>query len=64
MRVASEDLLNPITLAFLMKSGQAPSTQDLEAARRLLGAATAPPQAPGDPGPPAGAPQAAPDMEG
>lgn len=38
-----EDFLNPLMLAILMRTGQAPSPEELEAAKRLLAAAFAPP---------------------
>lgn len=38
-----EDLLNPLTLAFLMKSGQAPSTDLIEQAKALIQQAVTPP---------------------
>ena len=54
-----EDLMNPMTLAFLMKSGQAPSADLIEQAKRLIQEAVTPPpgtpmlgqQQPGAPGP-------------
>lgn len=53
----TEDLLQPLTLAFLMKSGQAPSTELIEQAKALIQAAVAPPA---PPAPPPGMP----DMSG
>lgn len=41
-----EDLLNPLTLAFLMKSGQAPDVQLIEQAKTLIQQAVVPPQPP------------------
>lgn len=50
-----EDLLNPLTLAFLMKSGQAPDVKLIEQAKQLIQQAVVPPQGmnlqPGAPGP-------------
>lgn len=42
-----EDMMNPLTLAFLMKSGQAPSTDLIEQAKKLIDASVTPPVAPG-----------------
>jgi hypothetical protein len=39
-----EDLLNPLTLAFLMKSGQAPDVKLIEQAKTLIQQAVVPPQ--------------------
>jgi hypothetical protein len=39
----TEDMMNPLTLAFLMKSGQAPSTDLIEQAKQLIQAAVIPP---------------------
>jgi hypothetical protein len=44
-----EDMLNPLTLAFLMKSGQAPDAALIEQAKALIQQAVVPPQAPQDP---------------
>jgi hypothetical protein len=38
-----EDMMNPLTLAFLMKSGQAPPPELIEQAKKLIEAAVAPP---------------------
>jgi hypothetical protein len=57
----TEDMMNPLTLAFLIKSGQAPPTELIEQAKNLIQQAvlnpqTAPPQPPagpdGQPAPP------------
>lgn len=57
-RFSGEDLSNPVVIAILLHSGQAPSPQDLQAARQLLAEALAPPPMPPPPGmlPPPGAP--------
>lgn len=39
-----EDLLNPLTLAFLLKSGQAPDPQLIEQAKQLISMSVVPPQ--------------------
>lgn len=39
----TEDMMNPLTLAFLMKSGQAPSSDLIEQAKQLINAAVTPP---------------------
>lgn len=39
----TEDMLNPITLAFLIKSGQAPTSEDIKQAKDLIQMAVAPP---------------------
>ena len=39
----TEDLLQPLTLAFLMESGQAPSTETINKAKDLIAAAVVPP---------------------
>lgn len=39
----TEDMLNPLTLAFLMKSGQAPDAKLIEQAKELITAAVTPP---------------------
>lgn len=39
----TEDMLNPLTLAFLMKSGQAPSPELIEQAKQLIISAVTPP---------------------
>ncbi len=49
-----EDLINPVVMAMLIKQGEAPTPQELEAAKRLLGAMQLP--AEGE-APPAGEPQ-------
>jgi hypothetical protein len=41
-----EDLLNPLTLAFLIKSGQAPPAELIEQAKALIQQAVVPPQPP------------------
>ena len=41
-----EDLLNPMALAFLIKSGQAPSTKEIEEAKQLISISVQPPPAP------------------
>jgi hypothetical protein len=41
-----EDMLNPLTLAFLIKSGQAPPPELIEQAKQLIQQAVVPPQAP------------------
>ena len=54
----TEDLLNPLTLAFLLKSGQAPSEEEIEAAKKLIQVTVTPP--PGTqsvPGGPQGGPE-------
>jgi hypothetical protein len=48
------DLLNPLTLAFLIKSGQAPGPQDVQAAKQLLIDSQTPPAEPPLPMPSAG----------
>ena len=53
----TEDLLQPLTLAFLMKSGQAPSTELIEQAKALINAAVTPPSPPPPPQMPPGMPQ-------
>lgn len=54
------DLQDPLMLALLMKTGQAPSPEEIEAAKRCLQAAGGPPQgappAPGVPPPPSSTP--------
>lgn len=40
----TEDMMNPLTLAFLMKSGQAPDPELIEKAKALINAAVTPPQ--------------------
>lgn len=55
-----EDLTNPLVIAFLVKSGQAPSPQDLEAAKKILEAVNAPPMPPPPPLMPGGPPGAMP----
>lgn len=48
-----EDLMNPLALAFLMKSGQAPPAQLVEEAKKLIETSVMPPQdtqMPGQPG--------------
>lgn len=56
----TEDMLNPLTLAFLMKSGQAPEPELIEKAKKLIEAAVTPPMPPqppaGGPGMPPGGP--------
>jgi hypothetical protein len=42
----TEDMMNPLTLAFLMKSGQAPDPEMIEAAKKLIEAAVTPPPQP------------------
>ena len=55
------DLMNPLTLAFLIKSGQAPGPDQVQAAKLLLIDSQAPPTPPTPPqGPPQGAPLAPP----
>lgn len=49
-----EDLLNPLFLAFLVESGQAPSPEALETAKKILLASNVPPPPPAPPAPPAG----------
>jgi hypothetical protein len=49
----SEDLMNPLMLALLMKTGQAPTPQELDAAKNLLLAAAVPPSMGGPTSPPA-----------
>lgn len=51
-----EDMLNPLTLAFLIKSGQAPDPKLIEQAKQLIQQAVVPPQVPGgqDPNNPMG----------
>ena len=52
-----EDMLNPMTLAFLMKSGQAPAPELIEQAKKLIETAVTPPMPPqmqGQPGMPPG----------
>ena len=39
----TEDMMNPLTLAFLMKSGQAPDPELIEKAKQLIEAAVTPP---------------------
>jgi len=39
----TEDMMNPLTLAFLMKSGQAPPPEMIEQAKKLIEAAVMPP---------------------
>lgn len=52
--IGSADLMNPVVLAFLMKSGQAPSPQELDEAKQLLLAAQQPPTPPAAPQGPMG----------
>jgi hypothetical protein len=63
----TEDLLNPLVLAFLINSGQAPSPDKIEMAKQIIQASVAPPQSPqtqpvppdggpGDPNDPTGGP--------
>lgn len=42
----TEDMMNPLTLAFLMKSGQAPEPELIEKAKKLIEAAVTPPPQP------------------
>lgn len=42
----TEDMMNPLTLAFLMKSGQAPDIAMIEEAKKLIEAAVTPPAQP------------------
>jgi hypothetical protein len=42
----SQDLLNPLVLAFLIKSGQAPEAQNIEQAKQLIDTTLTPPQPP------------------
>jgi hypothetical protein len=46
-----QDLLNPLALALLIKSGQAPPPELIEQAKQLIQQAVVPPQLPGDQGP-------------
>jgi hypothetical protein len=53
----SDDLLNPLVLAFMVKTGQAPSPELIEQAKQLIQqAVVAPPPAPAQPAPPPGTP--------
>jgi hypothetical protein len=55
----AQDIMNPLMLAFLIKSGQAPSPTELDAAKALLigaGQPPTPPQASQGPGGPGGPP--------
>lgn len=62
-----EDLLNPLPLAMMLKSGQAPDPELIEKAKQLIAVATAPPQGmvpegPGGPGTPGMPPPGGPGM--
>jgi len=59
-----QDLLNPLTLAFLIKSGQAPGPQHVAAAKQLLLDSQSPPQAALPPGPQGPGPQIGPPPAG
>ena len=60
----AEDLSNPAIMALLMQSGQAPSPQEIEAAKQLIMAAAAPVTPPqGQPGAPPAGPQTPPVPE-
>lgn len=51
-----EDLLNPLVLAFLMNSGQAPESKLIESAKQLIAVSVSPPQQADPQGPPEGSP--------
>lgn len=51
-----EDMLNPLTLAVLIKSGQAPTPELIEQAKQLIQQAVTPPPMPALPGQPGGLP--------
>jgi hypothetical protein len=58
-----EDMLNPLTLAFLIKSGQAPSPELIEQAKQLIQQTVVPPQPPAsEQG--SGGPEGAPPTQG
>lgn len=61
-----EDLYNPLTLAVLMKSGQAPDAKLVEEAKKLIQSATTPPTGPNGPdmGPAGAGPMPAPPAVG
>jgi hypothetical protein len=54
----TEDLLNPLALAFMIKSGQAPTQEQIDQAKQLIASAVTPPPQP------AGGPPGAPGQEG
>lgn len=58
----TQDLLNPIALAMLMKSGQAPDPQLIQQAKQLIDESLTPPQPPPQPGMPG--PEGLPGMGG
>lgn len=60
----AEDMLNPLTLAFLLKSGQGPEPQLIEQAKQMIAMALAPPPAPQPQGPQDGMGSAAEGMGG
>lgn len=65
----AEDMMNPLNLAFLIKSGQAPGPQEIEAAKMMIQAAVMnpaqfPPQPPQPPGGPEGSPEGPPEAVG
>lgn len=59
-----EDMLNPLTLAIMIKSGQAPTPELIEQAKQLIQQAVVPPSSPGMIDPATGAPQMAPPQAG
>lgn len=66
----AEDMINPLVLGLLMKSGQAPSSEDVQKATQLIQEALtappplAPPGAPGMPGQPPGPGMPGPEGQG
>lgn len=59
-----EDMLNPLTLAFLIKSGQAPAPDLIEQAKQLIQQSVVPPTSPGTIDPSQGPGPALPDPTG
>ena len=51
---SKDDLINPLVMALLVKSGQAPSQDELEAAKKILEAGAVPPAPPPMPAPEGG----------
>lgn len=60
----SEDMMNPLTLAFLIKSGQAPPPELIDQAKQLIQSAVVTPPAPPPTGEEMGMPEAAPPAIG
>jgi hypothetical protein len=62
-----DDIINPLVLAMLVKLGEAPTAEHMEAAKKILQSmqtAPAPPQPQGPPGAPPGGPEGAPPTGG